>query len=594
MDDTTALNEFCAIINRLYSKNLHLIKDTNIRAIKGKHDVVFNTLANLWLKSPDVDMKNSIENNTLSEFLCVALTYSFLSVESNKLGITSRDTLNDLINKKFKNSNLIENDIPQLNTLFQTLNAKYISEDFNIEDPFISTLVSTADHITDESRASVAPPSIITDTISATPVTTTLVTTCTITTTTTSSSITASSSMTTTTATMTTPSLISITSGTEKNTENNILLEIHKKLQLLDNINKDVDYLKSLQNYQTKQFSSQELSDYENKILKTYESIFRYNNHIKIAETHISNNTTPKSLMHIRFPAPFLDHKEIYVDRHNKRLEEFQTTLLQDSIVVLKEEINLLEKDLSNLKNYLKDHITNIDSFFLNLKSKIDHSMRNEVNRSNKQLQNVIVQKHISKSQAFFTNTSTAQTLSSRNHVKEDFKLVTVQNETPCTLINSNEVTIGRKPIQSLPQQQQNLSYYGPMMYQQNMPMYAYQNASFSGQQPMIFNDINSNGQPSALYHHYQNNNNYVPNNNINDNINQQHYNHNIDTSSRENSRGNFHGNSRGNLHNNSRGNSRGNPRGNSNNNSRGNQRGNNRGNSRGNFRGQPRGYQHQ
>lgn len=73
-------------------------------------------------------------------------------------------------------------------------------------------------------------------------------------------------------------------------------------------------------------------------------------NHIKILQFHLENNTVPSQLFYRCWPEVFLTYYVVFVDKYNERIKEFATTILNDIIKHLKTQIEILN---INMATYL-------------------------------------------------------------------------------------------------------------------------------------------------------------------------------------------------------------------------------------------------
>jgi hypothetical protein len=125
-----------------------------------------------------------------------------------------------------------------------------------------------------------------------------------------------------------------------------------------------------------------------NKLFNIADKMHRYNEHIRIAETHLENGTTPPSLFFNRFPVPFLADDQAYLDVYNDLCEDFQHKALKQNIFSLQSRIATLGEELNNLK-----HKHNIpEDFFIQLESKVKNKLQDIFERnSNKCLRANVV-----------------------------------------------------------------------------------------------------------------------------------------------------------------------------------------------------------
>ena len=80
-------------------------------------------------------------------------------------------------------------------------------------------------------------------------------------------------------------------------------------------------------------------------------------------ELHLNKSITPKELSHFRFPVPFLQHDQIFVDNWNNMISKWQKESMEYIISRLNEQIAILKKYIVLYKKILNNHIPNIDNY---------------------------------------------------------------------------------------------------------------------------------------------------------------------------------------------------------------------------------------
>ena len=78
-------------------------------------------------------------------------------------------------------------------------------------------------------------------------------------------------------------------------------------------------------------------------------------NHIKILQFHLENNTVPSQLFYRCWPEVFLPDDVVFVDKYNERIKEFATTILNDIINHLKTQIDSLNTNMATYLTFLED-----------------------------------------------------------------------------------------------------------------------------------------------------------------------------------------------------------------------------------------------
>ena len=118
-----------------------------------------------------------------------------------------------------------------------------------------------------------------------------------------------------------------------------------------------------------KQLTSTQVNEHCKKLGFTFQKILKKQNQIKILDTHLRQKTTPKDLSHRMFPTPHHthSHKDLYVDTHNKIIEEAQIKMLENSKRFFESDIDILENDVVVYSSILEQHLPD----FEDLKSKL-------------------------------------------------------------------------------------------------------------------------------------------------------------------------------------------------------------------------------
>ena len=133
-----------------------------------------------------------------------------------------------------------------------------------------------------------------------------------------------------------------------------------------------------------KQLTSAEVNDHCKKLGYVLQKLLKRQNSIKIARSHINNKTTPKDLCHQSFPRPYetIRHKQIFVDNHNKIIEDAQAKMLDNAILSFEEDIEMLENDVKVYTSILKHHIHNFDDYKAKLKEQQEKRLENSFKSS--------------------------------------------------------------------------------------------------------------------------------------------------------------------------------------------------------------------
>jgi hypothetical protein len=92
---------------------------------------------------------------------------------------------------------------------------------------------------------------------------------------------------------------------------------------------------------------------------KNVNKLLRYENHLVINSLHFRAKSTPKSLFYERYPAPFFQEDQEFIDNYNKIIEKSQMetmTLIKETlesrIIKIKQKISEYKDDSINLSKY--------------------------------------------------------------------------------------------------------------------------------------------------------------------------------------------------------------------------------------------------
>ena len=160
--------------------------------------------------------------------------------------------------------------------------------------------------------------------------------------------------------------------------------------------------------------SSQQVSDYKKKLGYTYNSILRKENQIQILKSHKENGTTPKTLWHQNFPAPFQSFNSniLYIEKYNEIIDNTQKAIMDLDILYFQEDIDLLKNDIKVFKDTLKHHVTDIN--------KLDKEIYDHQNNSlKKTFESSTVKVINSKAQPYLVNSAIKEKMSSNIHIQK-------------------------------------------------------------------------------------------------------------------------------------------------------------------------------
>jgi len=140
------------------------------------------------------------------------------------------------------------------------------------------------------------------------------------------------------------------------NNLNNILATNHRKFNSSNNhLNSTNNSFrrKKLEDINPSNFIDFNLSkDFLSRVINKK---LRYNNHIKIINSHKTNGTTPSSLFFNKFPRPFLIDDSIYVEKYNQLIHDFQTKTMDLILDRLNSRVECIDQKLDQIKQNLID-----------------------------------------------------------------------------------------------------------------------------------------------------------------------------------------------------------------------------------------------
>jgi hypothetical protein len=90
----------------------------------------------------------------------------------------------------------------------------------------------------------------------------------------------------------------------------------------------------------------------------------RYENHLCIFNIHKNNKTTPNSLFFNRFPSPFLEHDQEFVDKYNGLIEDTQNKIINLIITTLEERLIKIDSQIIEKRDLLDEQLKQIGSDF--------------------------------------------------------------------------------------------------------------------------------------------------------------------------------------------------------------------------------------
>ena len=110
------------------------------------------------------------------------------------------------------------------------------------------------------------------------------------------------------------------------------------------------------------------------KLRRNINKTLRYNNHLATFQIHEDNKSTPKSMFFERYPIPFFQEDQEYIDKYNLIVENTQqetTNLIKSTLnkrlIKAKEDMIIYEEDFIKLNKYsefeIKDIVRSITKF---------------------------------------------------------------------------------------------------------------------------------------------------------------------------------------------------------------------------------------
>jgi hypothetical protein len=133
-----------------------------------------------------------------------------------------------------------------------------------------------------------------------------------------------------------------------------------------------------------RELTSDQVEKYQIRMGETYNKILKKENSIKILESHIKNNTTPKDLMHKFYPPPHIKEDPIFIERYNQLIDQIQKDTMKLIIVRHTEKIKILQNDFKVFKDVLKYHLNNIEDFSKEVIKNEEKNLLADFEQSNK------------------------------------------------------------------------------------------------------------------------------------------------------------------------------------------------------------------
>ena len=124
-------------------------------------------------------------------------------------------------------------------------------------------------------------------------------------------------------------------------------------------------------------------------LYRSFDKLGRYNNHIKLFDTHLENKTAPPSLFFRNFPKPFLADDEDFVNEYNDLILNFQAQIMNLCKKHLDLRIVKVNNDILKIKEDLKNDV-NLEGNLSDLKNEIDAKQKDIFLKKNEQTVRVV------------------------------------------------------------------------------------------------------------------------------------------------------------------------------------------------------------
>lgn len=161
-------------------------------------------------------------------------------------------------------------------------------------------------------------------------------------------------------------------------TNNTVLQQLQDKIKLLEiqlNANQSTDQL-SINATQPRMPATFEeaYTFYRDK----YQKLIKYENHVRIFDTHLEQGTCPGNLVWKCFPEPFLPSDPDYINAYNKLIVDFQKNDMNLSKNHCVKRIDMITEELSNMTERFND-ISDVSSRVENIKKDVSNSLKQKM-----------------------------------------------------------------------------------------------------------------------------------------------------------------------------------------------------------------------
>ena len=109
-----------------------------------------------------------------------------------------------------------------------------------------------------------------------------------------------------------------------------------------------------------------------------FQKLLKYENHIRIFDTHLQQKTCPGNLVWKFFPEPFLPADEEYVDAYNTLISDFQINVMKLSGDFCKKRITNITDELSKMTEHFSN-ITDISSRVELIKKEVSNTLKQKM-----------------------------------------------------------------------------------------------------------------------------------------------------------------------------------------------------------------------
>jgi hypothetical protein len=139
-------------------------------------------------------------------------------------------------------------------------------------------------------------------------------------------------------------------------------------------------------NNNNKKLTMSEVNNIRQQAYNKYEKIIKTEHHLSMFKTHLDQKTVPKALNYDKFPTPFFSDDPVYVDEHNKIINEAQNKIKMALVERCTAIINATNVELCELKSTLDNYEGSKERFFDNVKASVTNSLKSFLDAGNQKL----------------------------------------------------------------------------------------------------------------------------------------------------------------------------------------------------------------